>query len=211
MRASWWFGRTVHYRHDEDDPSGKGKAVVQTRLMTAEDLIGLPDEYELYEGVPHQVAAAPDGSAIAANLILLLGPFVQPKRLGLNFVTDASFRLVRNPDTLLLPDVAFVRAERIRTRDDLSYPFEGTPDLAVEVRSPSDRVADLNRKMHRYLAAGTLLGWAIDPLSRSVAVYRPGEEPVVLRGNDTLTAGDLIPDFSVVVADVFTLGGFFPE
>ncbi len=184
--------------------------MVQTRLLTAEDLIGLPDEYELYEGVPQPVAAAPHGSAIAANLVMLLGPFVQPKRLGLLFVTDASFRLVRNPDTLLLPDVAFVRAKRIHTIDDLGYPFEGTPDLAIEVRSPSDRIADLDRKMHRYLAAGTLLGWAVDPLLRIITVYRPGEEPLVLRGTDTLTAGDLIPDFSVPVADVFSLGGFFP-
>lgn len=185
--------------------------MVQTKLLTAEDLLGLPDEYELYEGVPHPVAAAPHGSAIAANLVMLLGPFVQPKRLGLLFVTDASFRLVRNPDTLLLPDVAFVRASRIHSVDDLDYPFEGTPDLAIEVRSPSDRISDLNRKMNRYLVAGTLLGWAVDPISRTVTVYQPGEEPVVLRGTDMLTAGDLIPDFAVSIADVFSLGGFFPE
>ncbi len=185
--------------------------MVQTRLMTAEDLVGLPDEYELYEGVPKGVAAAPNVSAIAAHCVLLLGMAVHPQRLGVVFGADASFRLARDPDTMFLPDAAFVRTERIRTRDDLDYPFEGPPDLAVEVRSPSDRIADLDQKMRSYLVAGTLLGWAVDPLQRIVTVYRPGEQPVVLRAADTLTAGDLIPDFSVVVADVFTLGGFFPE
>ena len=185
--------------------------MVQTRLLTAEDLSELPDDYELYEGVPRGVAAAPDSSAIAAHCTFLLGVAVTPRRRGVVFGADASFRLARDPDTVFLPDVAFVRAERITSRDDLTYPFEGPPDLAVEVRSPSDRVAYMDQKMHRYLTAGTLLGWAIDPLRRIVTVYRPGEVPVVLHGTDTLTAGDLIPDFSVLVDDVFTLGGFFRE
>jgi len=194
-----------------DDGNGEQQGnMVQARLLTAEDLIGLPDEYELYEGVAHPVAAAPDGSAIAVNLLLLLGPLVQPTKLGLLFAPDASFRLARNPDIVFLPDVAFVRADRIRSRADLAFPFEGTPDLAVEVRSPSDRVAELDRKMRRYLEAGTLLGWAIDPLSRTVAVYRPHEAVIVLRGAETLEAGGVVPGLSVPVADLFSIGGFFP-
>ena len=185
--------------------------MVQTKLLTAEDLIGLPDEFELYEGVPRGVAAAPDASAIAVHCATLLGMAVSRHRLGIVFGADASFRLARNPDTVYLPDAAFVRASRIRTRDDLGYPFAGPPDLAVEVRSPSDRISDLDHKMRTYLALGTLLGWAVDPVQRIITVYRPGEEPVVLRGDDTVTAGDLIPGFSVQVADVFSLGGFFPE
>lgn len=101
-------------------------------------------------------------------------------------------------------------ADKIRSRDDLGYPFEGSPDLAVEVRSPGDRAAELDRKMRRYMEAGTRLGWAIDPVAWTVTLYRPGIPPMVLRGSDTLTAGDLIPDFSVQVAEIFTLGGFFP-
>ena len=147
--------------------------MVQVRLLTAEDLIDFPDDYELYEGVPRGVAAAPDVSAIAANLVLLLGMAVQPQRLGIVFGADSSFRLMSNPDEVYLPDAAFVRADRIQTREDLAYPFEGAPDLAVEVRSPGDRVAELDRKMRRYLAAGTRLGWAVDPLQRTVTIYGP--------------------------------------
>ncbi len=185
--------------------------MVETRLLRAEDLIGLPDDHELYEGVPKGVAAAPEVSAIALRIGTLLNLAIWPGRLGVVFGADASFRLVRDPDTMFLPDVAFVRAERISSREDLTYPFEGPPDLAVEVLSPSDRIADLDQKMHRYLTAGTLLGWAIDPQRWIVTVHRPGEVPVVLDGTDTLTAGDLIPDFSVLVNDVLTLGGFFRE
>lgn len=183
--------------------------MVQVRLLTAEDLIGLPDDYELHEGVPRGVAAAPDGSAIAANITFLLVRFVQPRRLGVVFSADASFRLARNPDTVYLPDCAFVRADRIRTRDDLAYPYEGAPDLAVEVRSPSDRVAELDHKMRRYLVAGTRLGWAIDPVSRTIAIYRPDVPAEVLRAADTLTGGIVLPGFAVEVVDIFSLNGFF--
>ena len=185
--------------------------MVRTRLLTAEDLISLPDNFELYEGVSREVAAAPDHSAIALNIAALIWNHVDEHQSGSAFGADASFRLARDPDTMFLPDVAFVRAERISSREDLTYPFEGPPDLAVEVLSPSDRIADLDQKMHRYLTAGTLLGWAIDPQRRIVTVHRPGEVPVVLDGTDTLTAWDLIPDFSVLVNDVLTLGGFFRE
>lgn len=73
--------------------------MAQERLLTAEDLIGLPDDFELYEGVPRGVAAAPDVSAIAANIAFLLGAVVRPGRLGVVFGADASFRLVRNPES----------------------------------------------------------------------------------------------------------------
>ena len=65
--------------------------------------------------------------------------------------------------------------------------------------------------MRNSLAAGTLLGWTVDPPRRIITFYRSGEQPVVLRGSDTLTAGDLMSDFPVPVADVFILCGFFLE
>ncbi len=173
--------------------------MVQTRLMTAEDLVGLPDEYELYEGVPHRVAAAPDVSAIALTVASLLWNHVDVQQLGVVFGADASFRLSRNPDVVYLPDAAFVREDRVRTDDDLDYPFEGAPDLAVEVRSLSDTAAELERKMRDYLVAGTRLGWAIDPVARTVTVYRP-ESPVdVLRDDEILTGGDVLPGLRITI------------
>ncbi len=176
--------------------------MAQTRLLTAEDLVGLPHDYELYEGVSRGVAAAPDVSAIAANVTAKLWNHVDEHRLGVVFGADASFRLSRNPDVVYLPDAAFVRDERVRTDEDLEYPFEGAPDLAVEVRSPGDSAAELDRKMRTYLRTGTLLGWAIDPISRTVTVYEPGKPLVVLRDSDTLDGGAVLPGLRIGIRRV---------
>ena len=177
--------------------------MAQLRLMTAEDVIGLPDDYELYEGVPRPVAAAPDVSAIAATVVALVWNYVDEHGLGVVMGADASFRLARNPDILYLPDAAFVRAERIVSDDDLAYPFEGAPDLAVEVRSLGDSAAELDHKMRQYLDAGTSLGWAIDPVARTVSVYRPGRPVDVLRETDVLDGGDVLPGLQIPVVRIF--------
>ena len=184
--------------------------MAQLRLLTAEDIASWPDDYELNDGVPRSIAAAPLAPAVAANAAVALWNHVRPARLGVVFGADASFRLSRDPDTVFLPDAAFVRAERIRSRDDLAYPFEGTPDLAVEVRSPSDGAAKLDRKMHRYLAAGTTLGWAIDPVARTVIVYCPDAPRVMLTDRDALAGNDVLPGLRTVVADLFWVGEFQP-
>lgn len=177
--------------------------MAQTRLLTAEDLIGLPEDYELYEGVSREVAAAPDHSAIALNIAALVWNYVDEHQSGSAFGADASFRLYRNPDTLFLPDAAFVREERIPSDEDLDYPFEGAPDLAVEVRSLGDSAAELDQKMRTYIEAGTLLGWAIDPVLRTVAVYQPRQPIVVLRDGDTLDGGDVLPGLRIELRRVF--------
>ena len=59
----------------------------------------------------------------------------------------------------------------------------------IEVRSPHDRISRLRDKMQRYVAAGVLLGWLIDPFERTVAIYRPNREPEVLT-NPISVAGE---------------------
>ncbi len=66
------------------------------------------------------------------------------------------------------------------------------PDFVIELRSPSDSLPTLQEKMVEYAANGALLGWLIDPLSRRVLVYRPGQEmeevaaPVQMSGEPLL-------------------------
>ncbi len=174
--------------------------------MTAEDLIELPDEYELYEGVPRRVAVAPDVSANAMNVAALLWIHVDEHQSGVAFGADASFRLARNPDIVYLPDAAFVRATRITSDEDLQFPFEGTPDLAVEVRSLGASAVELDRKMRRYLAARTDLGWAVDPFVRTVAVYRPSCPIEVLCDTDTLDGGDVLPGLEISIGRILRVG-----
>ncbi len=78
------------------------------------------------------------------------------------------------------------------------------PDLAVEVLSPSDRMADALAKVAMYLQAGTPLVWLVNTATRTVVVFRSEMDPVTLAGSDTLDGGDVLPGFSVPVAEIFS-------
>jgi Uma2 family endonuclease len=185
--------------------------MAQVRLLTAEDIRDWADDYELHEGVPRAVAAAPRSSMIAARIAYLLtAATIGRPDAGVVFGADASFRLSRFPDILYLPDAAYVQRERVRDKAALAYPFEGSPDLAVEVRSPSDSMAELDAKMARYLAAGSQLGWLVNPTPGTITVYRPGSAALILRGGDRLSGEPVVPGFDHSVDEIISLGGLFP-
>ncbi len=74
--------------------------------------------------------------------------------------------------TRLVPDVAFVRRERLmqlRPQERQEPPF--SPDVAVEVRSPSDDISYLKRKIERYLATGAVLVLDVDPAARAIRAH----------------------------------------
>jgi Uma2 family endonuclease len=83
-------------------------------------------------------------------------------------VGRCGFRLA--PDVVLAPDVAFIVESQRNEVQWNCYPEFG-PDLAVEILSPDDNAGRLQRKVNRYLAAGTSIVWVLDPDSITVNVY----------------------------------------
>lgn len=69
------------------------------------------------------------------------------------------------------------------------------PDFVAEVKSPSDKLADLQAKMEEYRENGARLGWLIDPQTRRVHVYRPEREPEVLEGPAQVSGDPELPGF----------------
>lgn len=69
--------------------------------------------------------------------------------------------------TFLQPDILIVC-----DRDKLTRPcLYGTPDLVIEVLSPSTRRKDLEIKVPKYLNSGVKECWMIDPVKKSILVY----------------------------------------
>jgi Uma2 family endonuclease len=73
----------------------------------------------------------------------------------------------------------------------------------VEVVSPSDVFARINKKLGQYLKQKVRLIWLIIPEDRSVTVYRPGQAQVTLTNSDSLTGEDVLPGFSCPVHQLF--------
>lgn len=73
------------------------------------------------------------------------------------------------------------------------------PDFVVEIRSESDRIGPLKRKMtDTWLANGVRLAWLIDPKDQKVWIYRPGRPVEELDGFDrSLSGEDVCPGFEL--------------
>lgn len=182
-------------------------ATTANKLVTAEELELFPDDgfqYELVEGVVHRMAPASfEPSTFAARVLIRIGNHVE--RMGLGEVTgaDGGFVLARRPDTVLAPDVAFVRAERLPSGEDRQHFAPIAPDLVVEVVSPSDRMREVDQKVERYLAAGVPMVWVFHPRRRTVTVRRADRAPTVLRQGDVLDGEDILPGFRLPLSDIF--------
>ncbi len=101
------------------------------------------------------------------------------------------------------PDASWVSPERLAGLDAEQYRTgQVCPDFVAEIRSPSNSLAYLQRKMTEYIAAGARLGWLIDPRNRQVTVYRLGQEPEVLDDPEILSGEDVMPGFEFRVREL---------
>jgi Uma2 family endonuclease len=74
--------------------------------------------------------------------------------------------------TKFVPDVAYVSMERLRAlsaEDREEPPF--SPDIAVEVWSPTNDRRYLDLKIARYLATGAVLVLDVDPYARTIVAH----------------------------------------
>jgi Uma2 family endonuclease len=175
--------------------------------VTAEGLYDLPDDGWRYELVAGELRRMPpagfEHGAVAMSLGRRVANFVADDALGVVTVAETGFVLAPNPDTVLAPDVAFVRAARAPTGDAARKFAELAPDLVVEVVSRSDRPGEVTEKALRWVEAGVRLTWVVHPDQRTVAVYEPGGVVHLVRAPEELDGGDVLPGFRVAVADLF--------
>lgn len=179
----------------------------QRTLVTAEDLLRPPYssircelvDGEVIEMTPtgesHGVVSLALGEAIRAH--------VRSRKLGRAYGAETGFRLSRNPDTVLAPDVAFVAAQRLPTGRPSRAFLQIAPDLVVEVVSPSDSAAEIQRRVEQWLDAGLRLVWVAYPDTESIAVFPVGSTFARLKIDDTLDGSDVLPGFSVPLRELF--------
>lgn len=182
-------------------------AMTPTTLYRAEDLLALADDGSQYELVRGELLRMPassfDHSGIGLNLGSLLLQYVRANKLGKVVGADGGFILSRDPDTVRVPDAAFVSASRLPDQSEWQRFLVVVPDLVAEVVSPSDRASEIANKVLEYLDAGVRLVWVLHPVGRHVTVYSADGNARVLREGDVLDGEDVVPGFQVAVADVF--------
>lgn len=174
-------------------------------VATLEDLDRLPDDGHRYELLEGELIALPppmpEHADVAHNIQEDLIPVVRKSRLGRVYI-ELGFKLFKDERTWLIPDVSFVRAQRRLTRRKGEY-FEGAPDLAVEVVSPSESARDVQRKVEAYFAAGAKLVWVVYQDPPRIYVYHSPTQCEILGPGDTISAPELFPGWQCPVAKLF--------
>jgi Uma2 family endonuclease len=138
--------------------------------------------------------------AVQALIAHLLLNVVRPRKSGW-ITTESGVVIERDPDTVFGPDVSFYSIARHPKRPE-GY-FEIPPDLVVEVLSPDDRRKNVREKIKDYVKSGVKLVWLVDPEVKTVTVYAGSLRGTELDEIETITGGDVLPEFACKVAEFF--------
>lgn len=180
----------------------------QGSRLTAANLASLPDDERRHELEAGWLVSEPLPSLlhdrVRRRLERILEAFVATHRLGEVF-GEAGFILAHDPDTVRGPDLSFVARERLLGIDYARF-FDGAPDLAIEILSPSNRAYQVRAKVADYLAAGCRLVWVVDSKRRCVITYRELLAPRVHGTDDVLDGEDLLPGLTIPVESIFEPG-----
>jgi Uma2 family endonuclease len=77
------------------------------------------------------------------------------------------------------------------------------PDFVIEVRSRTDRIEVLKRKMVEYCENGAQLGWLIDPSTFKVHIYQPAKQPKILDRPKRISGNPELPGFVLELAEIW--------
>ena len=129
------------------------------------------------------------------KLTARLGIWAEANDLGVGF--ESSTLLALPNGSIRAPDAAWAEKSRWEalTEEEREGVSDICPDFVVELRSQSDRLSAVQRKMREYRDNGARLGWLIDPQSSRVEIYRPSQEVEILDAPTTLSGEDVLPGF----------------
>ena len=178
----------------------------ELNITTVEALLNAPADLGRCELVRGKLIMIGPGKgrhgAVCAQITKALANYIDANDLGIVLNSSAGYVIARDPDTVREPDISFLCKARVGDQDFDAF-LEGAPDLAVEVFSPSNTIAEMREKIDDYIGAGCRVVWVVDPLRRSVVVYRREADPTILSEQDTLTAEEVLPGFSLQVREMF--------
>ena len=114
---------------------------------------------------------------------------------GVGFGADTGFTLPNSSKRG--PDAAWMSRERWnRIPEEQQEKLAPVcPDFVIELRSPSDRLSDVQAKMEEYIANGARLGWLLDPFDNCVTIYRPGQPPERIEKPTVVHGDPVLPGF----------------
>jgi Uma2 family endonuclease len=176
-------------------------------LLTAEEYLRLPDNgcpTELVRGrvVTMNIPNFRHGK-LCGRVAVPLGYYVQQHNLGHLLCNDSGLVTERDPDSVRGPDISFYSYSRIPKGADPAGYANVAPEVAIEVRSPSDRWAKVLEKVSEYLNAGVDLVHVVDAHSQSVFAYTADQPSKTFGIDEELTFPPPLEGLRIAVRQLF--------
>lgn len=185
-------------------------AIGEKRYTVADlELLEDPEAYELIDGDLVERAMGFESDQLNTRLIIRLGSYALATKAGEVVASGTGLDLYGRRDRLPRPDGLFIAAERVPYPPEQGY-LHTAPDIVWEVVSPHDHASRLRQKVSLYLEAGIRLVWVIYPELQEIVVHRATGDSL-LKSEDALTGEDVLPGFSVPVADLFATLAEVPQ
>ena len=181
------------------------------KLLTADDLLAMPDDGKRYELIRGELIEMPPPgimhTIVTGNVGELFGAFIRPRRLNFIRGPEAAAYFERDPDTVRAADYALIALDRItEPLPERGYVFGVVPDLVVEVISPDYGTAAAEARAQMWLDAGVQLVLMAYIGTREIVAHRSDSTTQRFGINDTLTCEPVLPGFACPVADIFAFG-----
>ncbi len=138
-----------------------------------------------------------------AEITTQLRNWAKKDKKGKTYDSSTGFELPNS--ATISPDASWVRKERIKqfTAKQREKFLPLCPDFVIELRSVSDSLKDLRKKMEEYIENGASLGWLIDPKNKIVYVYRPNLEVEILQNPQTISGEVVLENFELDLTEIW--------
>ncbi len=125
------------------------------------------------------------------------------KKWGKVFDSSTGFKLPNGANRS--PDASFITLEKWHNltlkQQEKFLPL--APDFLIELKSPSDKLTNIQKKKVEYIDNGVKLGWLINPDQKEVEIYRQGKEKEVLNNPQILSGEEILPEFSLDLTEIW--------
>lgn len=171
-----------------------------TQPITAEEFARLPSEpghlYELVRGgILEMNLPIPRHGEVCGNISFLIKLYLQKHPVGRVVTNDSGIVTERDPDTVRGADVAFYSYSKVPAGPLPAKYLSVVPDIAFEVKSPSDRWSSIYAKVAEYLEAGVAIVCVVDPEDETVRLHFQDRPEQIFTGEDLVKFPEPLPGF----------------
>ncbi|ESA35197.1 hypothetical protein N836_01140 [Leptolyngbya sp. Heron Island J] len=92
------------------------------------------------------------------------------------------------------PDVSWIEKSRLEGIEIVRF-IPIVPDFLIELRSATDSLPTLQKKMQEYQRLGVKLGLLVNPKNKQVEIYRSGQAVEILEAPTEVDCNEVMPGF----------------